>query len=495
MNKKVSTLLTLSLMLGGSLLSSSAFAESFGEAEWNLKTSVANDAVVVLAQDWVENGTTEHYALGLYNDGTVGAVATPKVVKFGSELEEGTVLKNYLWRVKVTGPDVLGANKSRYQFINEATGDTLKFNGSFKFIASKADTEAAYKAKVIYKTFTFGDNTTSKIYDGGSNQLFALTTDPTNQYVVHLIDNDANGNDNVELVSNPNSTSGTPFVFKMYEEVSGDISGETGESLLNSLFNRKGFSFKVNQEVVENIFSNRIKAINVTADVTTSSDIVSADATKSGFPAGIYFATSTPSGDFNNSASPADKYEYLSQCTFIAVASNDCIELSGVEREKGEGFNLIEVKGSDFDHYIGNVVSEQASNDEISVWNACFTVKTKQTEANPFSIRLEKFFYVANEETMAETMAGGGIYRQELASVNLTTLQHGSPRAWYLTTSENTTSAAPFIFAFDDSNAVSGISLLKTDRTAAVYNIRFVSGANDNTELNKYLTVGDANNR
>ena len=42
MNKKVSTILTLSLMLGGSLLSSSAFAQaySFGGAEWNLKEDV-----------------------------------------------------------------------------------------------------------------------------------------------------------------------------------------------------------------------------------------------------------------------------------------------------------------------------------------------------------------------------------------------------------------------------------------------------------------------
>ena len=471
MNKKVSTILTLSLMLGGSLLSSSAFAQaySFGGAEWNLKEDVSDNATVVLAQDW----KSDKYAVGLYEEDSRDAVVTPKVVRFGDALENGTVLENYLWRVKVYEPEVTGGIHS-YQFINVATGDTLKFDKTTNTFVSPTETEEAYKAGGVYKTFTFGSPTTGAAYDGTSNnQLFAIGA--PSQLVAHLSDATP---DVAELVANQHPTES--YFFKMYSEVS----DEADQTLLNSLFNRKGFSFDVNQEVEENIFANRIKAINVTKTV-------SADNTESGFPEGVYFATSTPAGDFDNTASDAEKYEYLSQCTFIAVASNDCIELSGLDRANGQGFELIQVKGSDFDHYIGNVVSEQASNDEISVWNACFTVNTKQTESFPFSVRLEKFYYVANEETMATEMAAGRIYRQEEASVNLTTLQHGSPRAWYLTTSVNTSSAAPFIFCFDDSNAISGISLLKTDRTAAVYNIRFVSGADDNTELNKYLTVGD----
>ena len=471
MNKKVSTILTLSLMLGGSLLSSSAFAQaySFGGAEWNLKEDVSDNATVVLAQDW----NSDKYAVGLYEEDSRDAVVTPKVVRFGDALENGTVLENYLWRVKVYEPEVTGGIHS-YQFINVATGDTLKFNKTTNAFVSPTETEEAYKAGGVYKTFTFGSPTTGAAYDGTSdNQLFAIGA--PSQLVAHLSDATP---DVAELVANQHPTES--YFFKMYSEVS----DEADQTLLNSLFNRKGFSFEVNQEVEENIFANRIKAINVTKTV-------SADNTESGFPEGVYFATSTPAGDFDNTASDAEKYEYLSQCTFIAVASNDCIELSGLDRANGQGFELIQVKGSDFDHYIGNVVSEQASNDEISVWNACFTVNTKKTESFPFSVRLKKFYYVANEETMATEMAAGRIYRQEEASVNLTTLQHGSPRAWYLTTSVNTSSAAPFIFCFDDSNAISGISLLKTDRTAAVYNIRFVSGADDNTELNKYLTVGD----
>ena len=471
MNKKVSTILTLSLMLGGSLLSSSAFAQaySFGGAEWNLKEDVSDNATVVLAQDW----NSDKYAVGLYEEDSRDAVVTPKVVRFGDALENGTVLGNYLWRVKVYEPEVTGGIHS-YQFINVATGDTLKFDKTTNAFVSPTETEEAYKAGGVYKTFTFGSPTTGAAYDGTSdNQLFAIGA--PSQLVAHLSDATP---DVAELVTNQHPTES--YFFKMYSEVS----DEADQTLLNSLFNRKGFSFEVNQEVEGNIFANRIKAINVTKTV-------SADNTESGFPEGVYFATSTPAGDFDNTASDAEKYEYLSQCTFIAVASNDCIELSGLDRANGQGFELIQVKGSDFDHYIGNVVSEQASNDEISVWNACFTVNTKQTESFPFSVRLKKFYYVANEETMATEMAAGRIYRQEEASVNLTTLQHGSPRAWYLTTSVNTSSAAPFIFCFDDSNAISGIGLLNTDRTAAVYNVRFVSGVDDDTELNKYLTVGD----
>ena len=474
MNKKVSTILTLSLMLGGSLLSSSAFAQaySFGGAEWNLKEDVSDNATVVLAQDW----NSDKYAVGLYEEDSRDAVVTPKVVRFGDALENGTVLENYLWRVKVYEPEVTGGIHS-YQFINVATGDTLKFDKTTNAFVSPTETEEAYKAGGVYKTFTFGSPTTGAAYDGTSdNQLFAIGA--PSQLVAHLSDATP---DVAELVANQHPTES--YFFKMYSEVS----DEADQTLLNSLFNRKGFSFEVNQEVEENIFSNRIKAINVDR-------FVSADNTEYGFPEGVYFATSTPDGEFSALTNNADKFEYLSQCTFIAVASNDCIELSGLDRANGQGFELIQLRGSEFDHYVGNQLSQEASNDEISVWNACFTVNTKQTESHPFSIRLEKFYYVANEETMATEMAAGRIYRQEEASVNLTTLQHGSPRAWYLTTSVDTSSAAPFIFSFDDSNAISGIRLLNTDRTAAVYNIRFVSGANDNTELNKYLTVGDVPN-
>ena len=477
MNKKVSTLLTVSLMLGGSLLSSSAFAQSslsFGGANWELNETVTDEATVVLAQDW--NSGSEKYAVGLYEEDSRDAVVSPRVVKFGDALESGTVLDNYLWRVRVFEPEVTGGIHS-YQFINVATGDTLKFDKTTHAFVSPTATEDAYKAGGVHKTFTFG--TQGDSYDGArDNQLF-----PVNESNLVIQLQDATP-DVAKLTANQSPT--TYYYFKMYSEVSDNADQE----LLNSLFNRKGFSFDVNQDVEENIFSNRIKAINV-EDVVSADETTGTTTPVSGYPKGVYFATSTPAGDYADLTTDDERYEYLSQCTFIAVASNQCIELSGLDRANGQGFELIQLRGSEFDHYIGNTLSEQASNDEISIYNACFTVKTKQTESYPFSIRLDNFFYVANEETMAETMADGGIYRQEKGSINLTTLQHGSPRAWYLTTSVNTSSPAQFIFRFDDSNAVSGISLLNTNRTAAVYNIRFVSGANDNTELNKYLTVGN----
>ena len=466
MNKKVSTILTCGLMLGSSLLASSAFAQTtFGSnTNLELKTTVSDGQKVVLV---VNNG----HAIGFQKSDERNPVITPLVDPLATP-QAG--LNNYLWTVKVFEPEVTGGIYS-YQFINAATGDTLKFNKGTNALVTSADaTTTAYKDNGgVYKTFKFGTtaNGGDKAYNGGNWQLFPVGGGDVNR--VHPIDGTP---DNIVLDANSNDTQYITFY---------DVkSTEAIDEMLNALFNRKGFSFEVNKEVEENIFANRIKAINV-------EEVVSADetTTTAGYPKGVYFATSTPDGEYPKSANDAEKYEYLSQCTFVVVASNDCVELSGLDRANGQGFKLIEVKGSELDHYIGNNVSEQASNDEISVWNACFTVKTKSTESFPYSICLDRFYYVADADDMAEAMANNGIYRQEEASVNLEVLDHSS--ANYLTTSKNTSNAAPFIFKFDDSNAISGISLLKTDRTAAVYNIRFVSGADDDTELNKYLTVGD----
>ena len=455
-------------------MSSSAFAQT-------VKFGTGNDAPELKLKDAVSDGqkvvlvVNDGHAIGFQKSDERNPVITPLVDQL-SDPQAG--LDNYLWTVKVFEPDVTGGIYS-YQFINAATGDTLKFNkGTNALVTSAAATETAYKDNGgVYKTFKFTRNGTA--YDGGNWQLFPVGA-ATDDHIIHPQDATP---DNIVLADDASTDQQH---IKFYDVESTVVI----DDLLNALFNRKGFSFDLKQEVEENVFANRIKAINVT-DVVSADETTGTTTPVSGYPEGVYFATSTPDGEYDPDGNWTDgqRYEYLSQCTFIAVASNECVELSNVDRTAGQGFQLIELKGSDFDHYIGSTMSEQASNDEISVWNACFTVKTKATEDFPYSIRLGKFYYVADADAMTEAMGDGGVYRQQEGSVNLEILEHNSTN--YLTTSKSTGSAAEFIFAFDDSNAISGISLLKTDRTAAVYNVRFVSGADDDTELNKYLTVGD----
>lgn len=66
MNKKVSTILTLSLMLGGSLLSSSAFAKDIQFPLGSSVDKVANNDIVVFSQAF----GTDKYVLGFTKTGT-----------------------------------------------------------------------------------------------------------------------------------------------------------------------------------------------------------------------------------------------------------------------------------------------------------------------------------------------------------------------------------------------------------------------------------------
>ena len=123
MNKKVSTILTCGLMLGGSLLSSSAFAK---EIQFPLGTesvdAVTNGTEVVFAQAF----GTEKYVLGFDRDANNGDLIVSNVIWVGHETIDEAKLNNYKWKVLVSQSDV--QKTPLYTFVNVATGDTLAFN-------------------------------------------------------------------------------------------------------------------------------------------------------------------------------------------------------------------------------------------------------------------------------------------------------------------------------------------------------------------------------
>ena len=262
-----------------------------------------------------------------------------------------------------------------------------------------------------------------------------------------------------------------------------------GDETLNKLYNSKGFSFAIDadDEVVENPFQN-LRAINVSQTVNAKED-----GKTWGFPAGTYFVTKesydAQKKDYSTLRTNDEKLEFLRQLTFIAVSSTESVELSGIDRENGQGFEFVQISGDDLYDYIGTDLDKQPQNDQLSVYNACFHVEALSTAGFPYSIKLEKFFYVADADALAEAQGKGEDYEQADAEVNIEVLKHGSPASYYLTTSKETTSPAEHLFKFDQSNVQSGISFLKTDGPA-IYNIRFVSGEDDEKERGKYLTVG-----
>ena len=151
---------------------------------------------------------------------------------------------------------------------------------------------------------------------------------------------------------------------------------------LNELYNSTGFNLKLNDDKykdVANIFDDqRIKAIKIGRgdDLTDPVESPVASEKGYGFPAGTYFVVSTPAGAYpeNASGNVGAQYEYLQQCTFIAVnpVEND---INGkAEREAGKGFQLTTVLGSDMNKYIGTDKQKQPKGRQISVSNACFEV-------------------------------------------------------------------------------------------------------------------------
>ena len=172
----------------------------------------------------------------------------------------------------------------------------------------------------------------------------------------------------------------------------------------------------------------------------------------------------------------ADDINWLAS-TFIAVSSTETSESTDTDRANGAGFRLITALGSDF------ILAENTSDlqgDDLSIWNASFTVKDNNSATHPYSIQLENFYYkgaVNDPDTEAQDhktdifigVSGYNGTESRVVSMRATDPVHA--------------------FSFSDSSVKDGRELLNDTPTAAIYTIKFVSsGSNLN---NKYLTVGE----
>ena len=488
MNKKVSTILTLSLMLGGSLLSSSAFAEKISDlVEQTTTAPIAPQPAATIEAGaqyvMVQTINSEDYVYGFQvkADGTIQQI----VQKFSTDIDAED-LANYAWEITEKQNEFNTAQYT-YSFYNVGAKAALRTNKETAAADVEVVTDPSVADADTYTTFVFP----SYAKYAGTTNAHSLAPHAAGISTYNYLQFNDGGTPNVltddELSFGVTNASNVPT--KFYKIASKVVGDET----LNKLYNSKGFSFAIDadDEVVENPFQN-IRAIDVTRTVN-----VIEDQQMWGFPAGTYFVTKesydAQKEDFDNNWTDDKKLEFLRKLTFIAVSSTESVELSGIDRENGQGFEFVQISGDDLYDYIGTDLDKQPQNDQLSVYNACFHVEALSTADFPYSIKLEKFFYVADADALTEAQGKGEDYEQADAEVNIEVLKHGSPASYYLTTSKETTSAADRIFKFDTSNVKSGISFLKTD-APAVYNIRFVSGEDDETERGKYLTLGTINN-
>ena len=470
MNKKVSTLLTLSLILGGSLLSSSAFAEAFPLGSEPLK-SVANGDEVVFFQ----KGTNER-VLGI----NVNADNTKELTYVAKDADfDKDKVANYKWKVLV------GQTTTKnpvYSFVNVATGDTLAFNDSDEPLFTN-------KAAKIYATdgkYQFYYTVNRAKYDGTDSHRFFSATDLDNttssaNKAIYL---GASGS--VKLNSNSSE----------YQNVTTYLYDTTPDAVddteLNEFFNTKGFNLDVKgTDVQGNLFGgdSRIwafevesadgKGYKISTDKANGKDLY--------IPDGIYFFTERVMSDSYDSTEKTIKAEDIDwlESTFIAVSVKETVENTVPDRSNGQGFKLVSVKGSDF-IFVDNT-SEVAVGD-MPINNACFNVYDNYA-ANadyPYALELGTFYYQAKSTDKDTDKAAS-------AKVQLGVLPFDNESVQWLTTISKTTTAHQYAFRFGDSAAVDGIDLLKTTKEAAVYTIKFVAGNEEDEELiGKYLTVGNS---
>ena len=455
MNKKVSTILTCGLILGGSLLSSSAFADPINNLVANkAATSVEANTSYVLVQK--ANSGDVVYGFEKQDDGTIKEVVVP----FTEDLKDNQSLKNFAWTIKEDSIKVGSDWRYWYTFHNVGLGIDLGVNADVNDVVT---TGTIPSTKFVFESY---------LKYNGTNGSSIAVMDKDTEYIGF-----ANAATDDLIFGIGNRTKAITF----YEVSSKIIEGDDAVESLNGLYNKKGFNFDVQTPTgvtVDNLFAptnKQVKAIYVDNTVKAAGD------QEYGFPKGTYFTVARPAGEeFDNDWSEEKKYNYLKECTFIAVSSTNCAEVTPGARETGEGFQLIEIAGSSntLNMYYGTTVAKQTKDAQVSIWNACFEVEATLGDY-PFSLDLKNFRYLKKES--ADNTGEHG-----KAEVALQVINYAS-NSYALATKPGSNQ---FVFKYSQSSIASVFDFLEEGRTAAVYNIQFVSGDDDESENGKYLTFG-----
>ena len=257
---------------------------------------------------------------------------------------------------------------------------------------------------------------------------------------------------------------------------------------LNSWYNSKGFNFDVNGKDVEGnlfgtdkvIFSFTVQGSGYTLKSQGGNDIT--------IPAGTYFFTDVKFLEGKGAADVVTttdnenaKYIDWLNSTMIAVSSTLASEATDSDRKDGEGFELVEVLGSEFDF---QETGDDPQGDDIAIGNAAFTVNKQAGQDYPYALSLANFTYQAKStdyDTEEQKSKPIKIAVESYTNSGVTTSRIVSKDA----------STNQYIFKFGNSAVLNVRTLLKDTKEAAVYTIQFVDGVKADEDLmDKYLTVG-----
>ena len=265
--------------------------------------------------------------------------------------------------------------------------------------------------------------------------------------------------------------------------------GETQEigvngSELNEHFNGKGFNFTADKELANvdvdgDLFGGDTRVFAFTLNRDYSLTTTNNNGQKLTIPKGTYFFADpvflNGMGAAEVDASrDADNIDWLNS-TLIAVSSTTASEATDSDRRNGEGFDLVTVKGSEFDFQSNN---EKPQGDDLSIQNACFTV-TKDYNSK---YALEATIYYQKESDYKATD------EQTPKAIHLAVESYGKTTQRLV----SQVGAKDYVFSLASTSVQDGRLLLNDSKTAAVYTIQIVEGPKGYEEFEgKYLTVGN----
>ncbi len=453
MNKKF-TMLVAALLAGGSF---SAMAEPFTLD--NTVATIKKGAQIYLVADNDGDKTTfatGDLAIGLTLSADGKTLTATTADNDGTDFDSNSAdVTNYLWTVE----EAEEAGTKYYAFKNAETGKYLAFNGT-------ALTTVAADATAAKSTIYFEYNATSGI----------LT---------------AKGSSNAVTVSTGGfSLSSAGTAIYAYAVTTKSVSATE----LNSVMGGDGFSLipagSTTVADENNVFSQQIKAVEFAAITNSETD--------EQIKAGLYFVVDAPkeikgesakASDFLEegkswaTATAAEKQDAIEDyidafnaCTFIAVSPSDSYQTSTVA---SEGLKLITITGANLIKYEPQSNAQYATTkDQVYIGNAVFTVTEPDQYAKPGEYQLT---------LTSARVKESGKDSQAAATLNIgvTKIQGVN----YVTTTKD-----PSSFKVSTSSLVKGIDLLKKEKAASVYTIKFVSGEDDEiSEYGKYLASANGN--
>ena len=457
MNKKFSTLLTMGLLMGGSLVS---VANATGEVTLPIGNQVSefkSNKKYFVVQD--NDGTlddTNSFLLGFAKDADVAT----KVVDASTQLKgtagswtstdaTGTIAKletnSYIWKVTETKEGSGATAKYFYTFTNESTGKKLML---------KADKTTLVTNYITSETtggvsdFTWTETAVNKPYVGGEVLAYSGAT------AKHGFKLD-------ETSTTFDSSQGGSFY--LYEVASTPV---VASDLNNAA--KGAFTLKYDKST-NNPFAGALKAFELS---TLSSD---------GVVDGTYFATSWPAS--LNGKDAITTLADFKKCTFIAANPQSNYKINDLNIDGGEGFGFINVKGSMLLTTPADVTAMKKG--YIKSNNAAFAVEQEYGNTTDYQLSLTDASFISKDGKSVKTIAGELI----IAALND---QQGKYVTTVLESNANFDSYTSTC-TIDAANLQTVDKLLSTDK-ASVFNIKFLSknaGSQDATksEYNKYLGV------